>query len=103
MPYAIIRTGGKQYKVTEGEILRVEKLVGEVGEAVEFSDVLAVQNEGGLVFEAGSLGSAKVTAQIVRHGRGVKIHILRFARRKGFQKRKGHRQAFTEVRIQSIA
>lgn len=103
MAYAVIRTGGKQYRVAEGQSLRIEKIDGEAGSEVQFKDVVMANGEAGVVVDPAKLGSMKVTAKIVRQGRGRKVHTLRYTRRKGFQKRIGHRQSFTEIRIQSIA
>lgn len=103
MEYAVIRTGGKQYRVTEGQTLRVEALDGDPGSDVEFGEVLLARNGDSVVLDPEALAKIKVSARIVRHGRGKKIHILKFKRRKGFQRRQGHRQDFTEVRIASIA
>lgn len=102
MPYAVIRTGGKQYRVKEGDTVRVEKLEGEVGQEIELGDVLMVARDEKPVLEPGDLAGLKVKAKIVRHGRGKKIHILKFKRRKGFQHQQGHRQDFTEIKISSL-
>lgn len=103
MKYAVIRTGGKQYRVEEGQLLRVEKLEGEAGDEVSFKEVLMARDGEKILVEPAGAAAVAVSAKIVRHGRGTKIHILKFRRRKGFQRRQGHRQDFTEVRIQSIA
>lgn len=103
MSYAVIRTGGKQYRVTEGESLRVEKVDVPAGEEIEFSDVLLVKRDGKVLVDGKDLKGLKVKAKVVRHGRGRKIHVFMFRRRKGLERRHGHRQDFTEVRISSIA
>jgi len=103
MSYSVIRTGGKQYRVKEGDLLRVEKLDGETGTDVEFGDVLLMEKDGNVVVDPKALGGVKVLAKIVRHGRGNKVVAFKFKRRKGFHKTIGHRQSFTEVRISSIA
>lgn len=103
MSYSVIRTGGKQYRVKEGDLLRVEKLEGEAGAEVEFGDVLLVEKDGDVIVDPKKLGGLKVRAKIVRHGRGNKVVAFKFKRRKGFHKTIGHRQSFTEVRISSIA
>jgi large subunit ribosomal protein L21 len=103
MSYAVIRTGGKQYRVAQGDRLRVERLPGDPGQEVEFAEVLMIQGEGGPVLDAKHLEDKKVKARIVRHGRGRKILVFKFRRRKGFEKRRGHRQDFTEIEIGSIA
>jgi large subunit ribosomal protein L21 len=102
MPYAIIRTGGKQYRVQPGQTIRLPSLEGEAGERVEFGDVL-LGSDGDEV-RAGSpmLRGAKVTGEIVRHGRGEKIVVFKFKRRKNYARKQGHRQGFTEVRIDDI-
>jgi large subunit ribosomal protein L21 len=98
--YAVIRTGGKQYRVAPGDVLKVEKLAHENG-AVEFSDVLAVSGETGS-FEQ-SLEGAKVTGTVVGAGRGDKILVFKFKRKKQYKRMQGHRQAFTEVKIGEIS
>jgi large subunit ribosomal protein L21 len=102
MSYAVIRTGGKQYRVSEGENLRVEKLEVEKGAEIEFDDVLLVKRDGKLLTGGEELKGLKVKAKVVRHGRGAKLRVYTFKRRKGFDRRKGHRQDFTEVRISAI-
>ncbi|WP_419805485.1 50S ribosomal protein L21 [Terriglobus sp.] len=97
--YAVIRTGGKQYRVAPGETVRVETLAHEDGK-VEFSDVLAVSGEAGS-FEQ-ELGGAKVLAEVVGEGRGDKILVFHFKRKKQYKKMQGHRQGFVEVRINEI-
>lgn len=102
MSSAIIKTGGKQYRVTAGDVIRVATLAGEAGASVVFDQVLAVTGDAakiGLPLVAG----AKVEAQIVRHGRGPKIVVFKLKRRKRFKVKKGHRQDFTEVRVTSIS
>lgn len=99
--YAIIETGGKQYKVSPGDELRVEKLPGEVGETVRFAKVVAVSGDDGTLRTDGG-DDAQVAATIAAHGRGPKIEVLKFKRRKMYRRRIGHRQAYTRVRIESI-
>lgn len=103
MSYAVIRTGGKQYRVSEGQVLQVEKLEGEAGEEVVFGDVLLAKQDDETILTKNKLAPITVKAQIVRQGRGRKLHILKFKRRQGYQRRMGHRQSFTEVRIESIS
>ena len=98
--YAVIRTGGKQYRVAPGDVLKVEKLVSENG-SVEFSDVLAVSSEAGS-FES-ALEGAKVTGTIIGAGRGDKILVFKFKRKKQYKRTIGHRQNFTRVQINEIA
>ena len=97
--YAVIRTGGKQYKVAPGDTLKIETTAHKDG-AVEFSDVLAVSGSEGK-FES-DLNGAKVTASVVGEGRGDKILVFHYKRKKQYKKLQGHRQAFTSVRINEI-
>lgn len=101
--YAVIKTGGKQYRVTEGEILKVEKLDVAAGESLDISDVLLIVNGEELKVGAPVIEGAKVTAEVVSHGRGPKIRIIKFKRRKHHRKQMGHRQWFTELKITGIA
>ncbi len=96
--YAVIRTGGKQYRVAPGDILKIES-VPSGDSTVEFSDVLAVSGEPGTLAKP---GSAKVTAEVLGEGRGDKILVFHFKRKKQYKKLQGHRQNFTEVRIKAI-
>jgi large subunit ribosomal protein L21 len=100
--YAIIRTGGKQYRVQSGEQLRVEALPAEVGATVSIEEVLLVGNGDGVKIGAPFLSGAKVTATVVSHGRGEKLRIFKLRRRKHYQKTQGHRQSYTELRIDDI-
>ena len=100
--FAVIKTGGKQYRVQEGQTLKVEKLAIEAGSAVEFDEVLLVSNGDDVKVGAPVVEGSKVTAEVVAHGRGDKVKILKFRRRKHSMKRAGHRQWFTEVKITGI-
>jgi len=100
--HAIIRTGGKQYRVAEGQSLRVESLPASPGEAVELSDVLLIQDENDTIVGSPQIAGAKVLATVVAHGRGTKIRIVKFKRRKHHLKHMGHRQNYTEIDIKSI-
>ena len=102
MTNAVIRTGGKQYRVAPGDTIRIEKLAGEPGAAVEFSDVLML---GGDTVKVGkpTVDGAKVTGQIVEQGRGEKLVIFKFRRRKRYKRKNGHRQSYTAVRITDIS
>ena len=102
MGYAVIRTGGKQYRVTSGELLRIESLKGDVGSQVEFSDVLLTANEGSVQIGTPLVAGASVTAQIVEHGKERKIIVFKKKRRQGYRRKQGHRQHFTAVRVQDI-
>ena len=99
--YAVIRTGGKQYRVSEGQTLRVEKLPGSAGDTITFSDVLLV---GGDTPKVGKplVAGASVSAQIKGQGKGPKIVVFKFRRRKNYRRKTGHRQPFTQLRIEAI-
>ena len=100
--YAVIETGGKQHRVTEGELIRVEKIEADTGSTIDFDRVLMVGE--GETFKVGTpvVDGAKVSAEVVQHGRGDKVTILKFKRRKHYMKRQGHRQWFTEIKITAI-
>ena len=102
MSYAIIRTGGKQFRVQPGQTLRIPTLLGDAGAAVEFNDVLLGSDGNSVQTGVPSLSGAKVTGEIVKHGRGDKIIVFKFKRRKNYARKIGHRQNFTEVRIKDI-
>ena len=98
--YAIIATGGKQYKVAEGDVIRVEKLAAEAGETVTFDQVLAVSD--GALKVGADVADATVTASVVKEGRAKKVIVYRYKRKTGYHKKNGHRQAFTQVKIDKI-
>ncbi|MBP5230873.1 MAG: 50S ribosomal protein L21 [Clostridia bacterium] len=100
--YAVIQTGGKQYKVSEGDIIFVEKLDVNEGDTYTFEDVLAVSGAAG--FRAGNptVEGASVTATVVKNGKGKKLHILRYKPKKNEKKKMGHRQPYTKLQIQTI-
>jgi len=100
--YAVIKTGGKQYKVAAGETLKVERLVAEVGQDVTLDQVLAVGTGADLIAGSPFVVGATVVASIVSHGRHEKVRIFKMRRRKHYQKRQGHRQSFTEIRISAV-
>ena len=100
--YAVIVTGGKQYKVAEGEFLKVEKLDVETGASIEFDKVLLVGNGDDVKIGAPVVEGAKVTAEVSAPGRGDKVRIIKFRRRKHHMKRQGHRQWYTEIKITGI-
>ena len=102
MTYAIIRTGGKQYRAEPGKTLRIPSLVGEAGGAVEFNEVLLGSADGSVRTGVPTLAGARVTAEIVKHGLGDKIVVFKFKRRKNYARKQGHRQGYTEVRIKDI-
>lgn len=101
--YAVIKTGGKQYRVTEGQTLKVEKLEVEEGASVEFDTVLMVADGDRIQVGTPYLEGARVTATVESQGRGPKIRIVKFRRRKHYRKTQGHRQSFTELRISGIS
>ena len=100
--YAVIQTGGKQYRVEEGDRLRVEKLDSAAGENVTFDQVLMVADGDDVKIGQPVLDSASVTGEVVEHGRGQKIKIVKFRRRKNSRRQHGHRQWFSEVKITGI-
>lgn len=100
--YAVIKAAGKQYKVSEGQVLRLPLLDGEVGSNIEFGEVLHLGGDNPVV-GAPLVDKASVSGKIVRHGRERKILVYKFKRRKGYEKMRGHRQDFTEVRIENIS
>ncbi|MDD3279609.1 MAG: 50S ribosomal protein L21 [Lachnospiraceae bacterium] len=98
--YAIIATGGKQYKVAEGDIINVEKLGVEAGESVTFDQVLAVNNDGLKV--GADAENATVTASVVKNGKAKKVIVYKYKRKTGYHKKNGHRQQYTQVKIEKI-
>jgi large subunit ribosomal protein L21 len=102
MSYAIIKTGGKQYRVEPGRTYKIPSLVGDAGAQVEFNDVLLGSDGNTVRTGVPMLTGARVTGEIVRHGRGEKIIVFKMKRRKNYSRKRGHRQGFTEVRINDI-
>ena len=100
--YAVIKTGGKQYKVAPGDTLRVESLAGDVGAQVSFDQVLLIADGDKQTVGNPLVKGGKVAAEVVKHGRGDKIRIIKHRRRKHYHKEQGHRQHFTEVKITDI-
>ena len=100
--YAVIATGGKQYRVTKDGVLRVEKLDAEPGATVEFGEVLLIGEGADVKVGTPTLAGGKVVATVVRHGQGAKVSIVKFRRRKHYLRQKNHRQAFTEVKVTDI-
>ena len=98
--YAIIATGGKQYKVSEGDIVRVEKLDVEVGNTVTFDDVIAVSNDSLKVGK--DVAGASVSATVMEQGKHKKVIVYKYKRKTGYHKKNGHRQAYTQVKIDKI-
>lgn len=101
--FAVIVSGGKQYRVQEGQTLKLEKLAVEAGSSVDFDRVLLVSNGDDVQVGAPVVEGAKVSAEVVSHGRGDKVKIIKFRRRKHHMKRQGHRQWYTEVKITGIS
>ncbi|MFQ5829011.1 MAG: 50S ribosomal protein L21 [Candidatus Methylomirabilia bacterium] len=99
---AVIAVGGKQYRVTPGQLLHFERLPGEPGSGVEFNSVLLVNRDGQVVAEPSALASARVLGEVVTQTRARKVTVIKFKRRKGYRRRRGHRQAVTGVRITKI-
>ena len=100
--HAIIETGGKQYKVTEGDTLFIEKLEAEAGQAITFDKVLAILDGDKATFGAPVVEGASVAATVVKNGKGKKVRIFKYNPKKGYRKRQGHRQPYTKVEIKKI-
>lgn len=100
--YAVIETGGKQYRVSAGDTVQVEKLPGDVGSEVEFDKVLAVFKESGQLVSGPDLSQAKVKATITEHGRGNKVLVFKFKRKKQYKRTIGHRQDYTRIKVNEI-
>ena len=100
--HAIIETGGKQYKVTEGDTLFIEKLEAEAGQAITFDKVLAILDGDKASFGAPVVEGASVAATVVKNGKGKKVRIFKYNPKKGYRKRQGHRQPYTKVQIGAI-
>jgi len=100
--YAVIKTGGKQYRVSEGDLLRVEKIKGEVGEVLEFDEVLMIVSDERVEIGRPVLEDSKVVGEIVGQGKGKKITVFKSKRRKGYRKKQGHRQQYTALKIKEI-
>jgi large subunit ribosomal protein L21 len=104
MAYAIIRTGGKQFRVSPGDVIRIPTLVDKnEGDKIEFNDVLVAGSDDGVRIGAPTLAGARVTATVLKTGRAPKIIVFKFKRRKHYKRTKGHRQDFTAVKIDSVA
>src|SRR5437868_15286054 len=102
MPYAVIRTGGKQYRVAAGDTLRVERLAGDVGSAVEFYEVLLTAGEGNVRIGTPLVEGARVRGEIIAHGRDRKVLIFKKKRRKNYRRRRGHRQEVPTVPVTDV-
>ena len=101
--YAVVKTGGKQYRVSAGEKLRIERLVADVGQEIVLDQVLLVADGDALKMGAPLVSGAKVKAKVLSHGRGEKIRIFKLNRRKHYRKSQGHRQNYTEIEILGIS
>ena len=100
--YAIIKTGGKQYRVQEGDLITIEKLEAAADETVTFDQVLTVVNDGSVKVGTPLVNGGKVTGKVVEHGKGKKILVFKYKAKSNYRRRQGHRQPFTKVRIESI-
>ena len=100
--YAVVKTGGKQYRVSAGEKLRIEQIAAEVGQEITLDQVLVVADGDALKMGTPLVAGAKVMAKVLKQGRGDKVRIFKLRRRKHYQKSQGHRQSYTEVRIDDI-
>ena len=100
--YAIIKTGGKQYRVSEGDVVFIEKLEAEESATVTFDEVVAVGKEDGLVAGTPTVSGAKVTAKVLKNGKAKKITVFTYRPKKGSKRKMGHRQPYTKIQIESI-
>ncbi len=100
--YAVIETGGKQYRVQEGDVLFVERISAEEGETVVFDKVLAVSNDGELTVGSPALNGVSVNGKILGHGKDRKIIVFKYKPKKGYRRKQGHRQPYTKVQIEKI-
>ncbi len=100
--FAIVETGGKQYRVAPGDVIQVEKLPVEVGAQIELDRVLCLAQDDDVKVGAPCLEGVRVKAQVLRHGKGRKILVVKFKKRKNYRRKKGHRQLFTELKITEI-
>lgn len=101
--YAVVKTGGKQYRVSAGEKLKIEQIAAEVGQEILLEEVLLVADGDALKMGTPLVAGAKVKAKVLKHGRGDKVHIYKMKRRKHYRKSQGHRQNYTEIEILGIA
>lgn len=101
--YAVIKTGGKQYRVSAGEKLKIERIAAEVGQEIELDQVLLVADGDALKMGAPLIAGAQVKAKVLEHGRGEKVRIFKLNRRKHYRRSQGHRQNYTEIEILGIA
>jgi large subunit ribosomal protein L21 len=101
--YAVIKTGGKQYRVAPGDVIRVETLPGNKGESGTLDSIIAVSPQDGTILTGDKIANAKIEATIMNHGRGAKVIVFHYKRKKQYKKTQGHRQNFTEVRVDNIS
>ena len=101
--YAVIQTGGKQYRVAPGDTIRVEKLAGEAGDSINFEQILLVSDGDDVKIGQPVVESATVAGEIVEHGRGEKLIVYKFMRRKDYRRKNGHRQSYTAVKINEVS
>ncbi|PJD92742.1 MAG: 50S ribosomal protein L21 [Legionella sp.] len=101
--YAVIKTGGKQYRVKEGDVLKIEQLPFDIGHVIDFTEILMIINGDKTTFGTPFIAKASVKAEVIAQGRHKKIKIIKFRRRKHHMKHMGHRQNFTEIKITAIA
>jgi len=102
MKYAVVRTGGKQYRVSEGDVVKIEKLAGAVGESISFADVLFIGGNGEVKIGTPTLSGAQVTGEILAQGKAKKVLVFKKKRRKGYSRQHGHRQQQTTLKITGI-
>jgi len=100
--YAVIQTGGKQYKVAEGEILKVEKLEGVAGDKLTLDQVLMIKDEAGARIGTPTVKDAQVTVEVIEQGREKKITVYKYKKRKNYRRKQGHRQAYTKIKVEKI-
>jgi large subunit ribosomal protein L21 len=101
--FAVLKTGGKEYRVTKGDVIRVEKLEGNVGDQVTLKDILMVSGDGQVQVGAPNLNNAMITGEIVREAKGKKVFTYKMKRRKNYRRMKGHRQTYTYLKVNDIA
>lgn len=100
--YAVVATGGKQYKLAPGDVVRVERLDAPVGDTVELTDVRLISDDGAVTADASALEKSKVVCEVAKQDRAKKIIVFKKKRRKGYKRTQGHRQSFTELRVREI-
>jgi large subunit ribosomal protein L21 len=101
--YAVIKSGGKQHRVEPGEVLELEKLDAETGQVIDFSEVMMIGEGADVKIGAPFVEGGKVTAEVVEHGRGKKVRIIKMRRRKHYRRQAGHRQSYTKIKITEIS